>query len=435
MPATRKIALLASALLVVGAAKPGRDGFAAQEPVPPTLRVGAAMPAYAPKILREPTGADKTAEARAFNDAAKTAWAFIDHGYSAKTGFVVANPEWPYPTVWDIASSIASYYSARGLGLITEEDYRRRVSKALETLNVARLYNGVAFGRNYDANTGELVGLDQKPSPTGTGYSSIDIGRLLIWLKILSADPQLAPMAKQVASRLNGNALIRNGYLLGEQITKDQPLSKYQEGRLGYEQYAARGFELWGWKPSRALSTSMNARRVMVKGIPVMADRRGLDRLTSEPFLVHGLELGLTGGMNDMAWQTLSLQARRYEETQLMTMASEDALNDAPWYFYYYCVYCSGKAFVINVHKPGVELDAPRWISTKAAFGWHALMPSKYTWLAIASVQPASQGGRGWDTGVYEKTGKTTGVMSLNTAAVVLESALYYKTGKPMLTP
>lgn len=390
-------------------------------------------PAYAPKVLREKSTVDKPTETRVFDDAAQVAWSFIAKGYNPKTGLVVANPTWPYPTVWDIASSIASYYSARGLGIITSDDYRDRTRRALTTLKNARLYNGIAYGRNYDANTGELVGLDQKPSQNGTGFSSIDLGRLLIWLKIVADDdPSLAPLAKDVALRLNAKRLIRGGYLQGEQITKNG-LSKYQEGRIGYEQYAATGFNLWGMRADRALNTSTNAKPVTVRGIPVITDKRGLDRLTSEPFIMQGLELGLSGDMLEMAWQTLALQAKRYEETGQVTIASEDALNDAPHYFYYYCVYCSGKEYTIEVHKPGIDLDAPRWVSSKAAYAWHALMPSKYTWLAVTTVHPAKKPGKGFDTGVYEKTNKPTNVSSLNTSAVILEAALYHKTGKPLI--
>ena len=41
-------------------------------------------------------------------------------------------------------------------------------------------------------------------------------------------------------------------------------------------------------------------------------------------------------------------------------------------------------------------------------------MPNKYTWTAINSVQAAHVPGKGWATGVFEKTGQTTGVLSLN---------------------
>lgn len=390
-------------------------------------------PAYAPRVLHEPVPVDKATESKLMGEAARSAWAFIDDGYVAKTGLVVANPTWPYPTIWDIGSALAAYYSARGLGIISDVEYKNRTKRALETLAHARMYQDYAYGRNYDANTGELVGLDQKPSEDGTGFSSIDLGRLLVWLKIVAnSDPELAPLAAKVAQRLDAKRIIRGGYLQGEQITKEAK-SAYQEGRIGYEQYAATGFGLWGMRADGALKMSSNRRNVKVMGIPVWADKRKLDRLTSEPFVMHGLEVGLEGDMRELAWQTLALQAKRYEDTGQITIASEDALNDKPHYFYYYCVYCSGKPFTINVHKPGVELDEPRWISTKAAFGWHAISPSKYTWLAIDAVKPAHQPGKGWATGVYEKTGKSTDVMSLNTAAVILESALFYKTGKPFL--
>lgn len=423
-----KLAVLAAGVLVAGAATV--VGITAKsEPGNPS----ALPPAYAPRVLHEPARVDKATETRVINDAARSAWAFIDQGYVAKTGLVVANPTWPYPTIWDIASALAGYYSARGLGMITHEEYKKRTLQALQTLEKARLYHGAAYGRNYDANTGELVGLDQKPSEHGTGFSTTDLGRLLVWLKIVAnSDRELEPIAARVAKRIDPKRVIRNGYLFGEQITKTGK-SSYQEGRLGYEQYAATGFQLWGMRADKALKMAHNRRVTNVMGIPVWADKRRLDRLTSEPFIMHGLEIGLSGDMRELAWQTLALQAKRYEQTGQITMASEDALNDKPYYFYYYCAYCSGKPFVINVHKPGLDLDEPRWLSAKAAYAWHVLSPSKYTWLAIESVHRAHQPGKGWATGVYEKSKKSTEVMSLNTAAVILEAALYYKTGKPFL--
>lgn len=429
-----KITALGIVVIVASAATVVKCGSQAgtKDAAESTLVAASDTPSYLPKVLLEPVGADKATETRVFDEAARTAWAFIATGYNAKTGYVAPSPDWAYPTVWDIASAMASYYSARGLGLITTEDYRARTQRVLESLTTARLYNGIAYGRNYDVRTGELIGIDQKPSENGMGFSAMDLGRLLIWLKIVSDDdPTLLPLAKQVAGRLNAKKLIRSGYLQGEQII-ETGVSKYQEGRIGYEQYAATGFNFWGMRADRALKASNNARVVNVRGVPLLTDTRGLDRMTSEPFIMHGLELGLAGEMLDMGWQTLALQAKRYEDTGQITIASEDALNDAPHYFYYYCVYCSGKEYAIETHSPGVVLDSPRWISSKGALAWHALKPSKYTWMAVEIVQPAMKKGKGWDTGVYEKTNKPTEVMSLNTAAVILEAALYFKTGRPL---
>jgi hypothetical protein len=391
-------------------------------------------PTYVPAILTQPSGVDKATEQRAFDEAARTAWAFVEANYVPATGLTMAQNTWQYPTVWDIASGIGAYYSARGLGFITEEEYQRRTLHALQTLQKARLYSNAAYGRNYDARTGQLVGHDQKPSGSGTGYSAIDLGRLLIWLKIVSQDgPELARAAEAVARRIDPAHVVRNGYMHGETLTKEGELLKFQEGRIGYEQYSATGFQLWGMKADRAARAANNARKVTVQGLPMTADKRKLDRITSEPFILHGLEIGLTGEMEEMAWQTLALQAHRYQKSGTMTIASEDALNVKPYYFYYYCVYCSGKEFVINVHRPGMNLDEPRWISSKAAYAWHALMPSKYTWTAINSVKAAQVPGKGWATGVFEKSGESTGVLSLNTAAIILEAALFQKTGRPFL--
>lgn len=392
-------------------------------------------PAYAPAILREPSPASRAEEDAVYDRAARAAWALIDSRYRPATGLVDAQPTWPYPTAWDIASSLAAYYAARGLGFISDAEYQRRAARLLATMHAARMYHGVAYGRNYDSRTGELVGPDQKPHEHGTGYSAMDLGRLLAVLAVVARnDPDLAEAARAVATRIDAKRVIRNGYLTGTEISrKTGKPTEYQEGRLGYEQYAAAGFASWGMKPQEALNPGRNRKQASVLGIPVSADARGLDRLTSEPFVMHGLELGWDPPMRDMAWQTLSAQAARFEQTGQVTIASEDAINQAPWYFYYYCVYCAGKPFVINVHTPGVDLDAPRWISTKAAFGWHALLPSRYTWQALQAVQPALHPKSGWASGVFEGTGRSTETYSLNTAALILEAALYRKTGKPLI--
>lgn len=393
------------------------------------------IPQYVPAILREPPAADLAAQDQRFDAAARAAWAQVERGYSPTTGLVAALPTWAYPTTWDIASALASFYSARGLGYITDQNYNERVSKALATLKRARLYEGIAYGRNYDVNTGELVGPNQKPHQNGTGYSAIDVGRLLVWLNIIAKrDPELAPAAEAVARRVNAARTLQNGYMRGEEIDAKtgKPVS-YQEGRIGYEQYSAAGFALWGMKANAALNWKANSRPGTVLGIPIAVDKRGLDRLTSEPIVLQGLELGWEAPDQELAWQTLSAQATRFLKSGQMTIASEDAINRPPHYFYYYCVYCSGREFVINVHSPGVTLDQPRWVSTKAAFAWHALLPTKYTWQAVEAVQPALDTKQGWASGVFEQSHQSTETFSLNTAAVILEAALYRKTGRPLI--
>ena len=427
-------ATILSAAVLMQCGPTEANGNSEQTQLAGTATVSTEPPAYAPKVLKQPVPVDRAEVDRLFEEASRAAWAQVNAQYQAGTGLVNAQPTWAYPTAWDVASALASFYSARGLGYITDQEYKQRASRLLATMQKARLYQGIAYGRNYDAKTGELVGPDQKPHANGSGFSAMDLGRLLSVLAVVAKnDPDLAEAARAVATRIDARRVIQNGYLIGTELNKSGTPESYQEGRLGYEQYAAAGFALWDMRANNALSARSNAGRASVLGIPMTSDKRGLDRMTSEPFIMHGLELGWNAEMRDMAWQTLSAQAARFASTGKMTMVSEDAINQAPHYFYYYCVYCSGKPFVINIHTPGVDLDGPRWMSTKAAFSWLALLPNEYTWRAAQAVRPALDAKSGWATGVFEGTNRSTDTYSLNTAALILEAALYRKTGKPLI--
>ena len=48
------------------------------------------------------------------------------------------------------------------------------------------------------------------------------------------------------------NVLDADGYIRGAHVDKKGELSYPQEGRLGYEEYAAKGFMLWGFKAAAA---------------------------------------------------------------------------------------------------------------------------------------------------------------------------------------
>lgn len=378
---------------------------------------------------RQDAGADSRAM---FLEAARSAWAFAEKDYQPATGLSFAVSTYPFVTMWDIGSMLAAVYSAHELQIIDDATYRTRVGKMLTTLTTMRLYNGAAFNRLYDSRTGEMVDSTPKASTRGTGWSAIDIGRLLIWLKIAGTqDEASARKAQEIVERLDFTRLIKHGYLYGSDINNRGREVTYQEGRIGYEQYAAQGFALWGKRADKALNISTNAQPLNVLGQALVADKRGHDRLTSEPFVLLGLELGFDPAMTGLASRLLLAQEARYRTTDLVTLVSEDAIAQPPDYFYYYCVYANGRQFAIDVKNPKAVVDGPRWISAKAAFGFHALMPSAYTQLALAKVAPA-RSGVGWASGVFEADGKSTGTENINTAAVVLSSALYHMRGRAL---
>lgn len=367
--------------------------------------------------------------------AAKSAWAFIRRNYHPATGFVGATDQYQFVTMWDVGSILGAFLAAQELGFITKDDYRGRVARVLRSLEVARLHDGAAFNRLYSASSGRMVGRDHLPTTRGHGWSATDLGRLLLWLKIVSThDPEFEPAARRVVERLDLDRIVRDGYLRGEELTPRGRRRLFQEGRIGYEQYAAAGFALWGIRAESALDLQANATPLMVLGQSVLGDRRGDDLLTSEPIVMLGLELGWPSAEWDrLARAVLAAQEERHRRTGLVTIVSEDAVPRPPAYFYYYLLHHNGQDFVVVTPTHDVVPWNLRWVSAKAAFAWHALYPSSYTWLAVQTVKRAESPNVGWSAGVYERSKVRVQSNNLNTAAVIMEAAAYAMRGCPFI--
>ncbi|HEX8363175.1 MAG TPA: DUF3131 domain-containing protein [Longimicrobium sp.] len=369
-------------------------------------------------------------------EAARGAWTYAAAEYQPQTGLINSVVDYPFATVWDIASGLAAIHCAGELGIIPAADADARIGRALATLETMRLFDGIAPNKNYSTATGAIAGRDDRETATerGYGWSTTDVGRLLVWLKIIAVQrPGHAAAVQRIVARMDLSRLVSGGYLQGTEVSPSGELLRYQEGRLGYEQYAAYGFALWGHRAEAALRLRENAVPVQALGIPLLADRRGDDFLTSEPFILTGLELGWNREMKELATGVLAAQEERHRRTGLPTFVSEDAIPRAPYYFYYYAVSYRGQPFVVGVQGTNVILDEPRWISAKAAFAWHALLPSAYTRLGSEAVAPARSATRGWSSGVYEPTRAPTGSENINTAAVILQAALYAVSGRPLV--
>jgi hypothetical protein len=129
----------------------------------------------------------------------------------------------------------------------------------------------------------------------------------------------------------------------------------------------------------------------------------------------------------------LAAQKARFDRTGQLTAVTEDALAVAPHYFYYYTLNFAGEDFAVAALTSRSPRSGPRWVSAKAAFAWYALFPGPYTWEVLQAVAPAADPGLGWSSGIYEESGRPTGAQNINTAAVILESALYHARRRPLL--
>ncbi|MSR35382.1 MAG: DUF3131 domain-containing protein [Gemmatimonadetes bacterium] len=211
-----------------------------------------------------------------YRDATATAIAYIRAHRSAKTGLVAATPGWANITLWDVGSLVGAVYAAGELGLLDQAERDEWMGTLLQTLRTAPIVDNAAFNRAYVVATAGMLGDKDVASDVGTGWSTTDLGRLLIWLKVVETKlPAHAAAAREAVQRIDFGRIVQGGYLRGATIKPKEGLITYGEGRLGYEQYAARGFELWGHSAARSLDASTHARPVTVMGQTLLHDDRG----------------------------------------------------------------------------------------------------------------------------------------------------------------
>jgi hypothetical protein len=401
----------------------------AQQPPPSRTNGTPAQAAVQQPVVATPE------ERQLYLDAARTSWNFVNRITEPSTGLARAHANYSYVTLWDVAGVIAANYVAHELAFINDATYDAHISRILSTLSTVDLYSNVAFNRIYDAKTGRMVDNASKISTIGAGYSSVDIGRLLVWLRIVSwKQPKYAPLATQIVRRLDMSKLLDDGFLRGVDVDpRSRGRKEFQETEIGYQQYALSGFSMWGARINNTgLDVKKNVSVVNILGVRLLTDNRGNDRVMSEPYIMIGLETGYrTPELRYQASQVLAAQNARYQRMGIVTALTEDALPDPPYYFYYYSLWHRGRPFMVEGPGDDKVVERPRWVSSKAAFGWNAVLPNTYTQLLLTTVRPAGTAA-GWGSGVYEGTQRPTGVPSLNTAALIMESALYKIRGKPI---
>lgn len=365
---------------------------------------------------------------------ARIAWRYFVRNTQAATGLVNSVDGFPSSTMWDTASYLLAVISAKRLGLIDANEFDRRISAALDALARIPLFDGQLPNKSYDTRTLEMVDYTNQKAASGIGWSAIDIGRLEVPFNILVWQyPEFTVAVSRVTRRWSISAIARNGELIGASRSTNKVVLQ-QEGRLGYEQYAARTLLLTGVDCAKAATWPGHLGFVDIYDVPVPMDTRDPARygaqnyVLSEPYMLAGLEFGLNGTAKEFAWRLLKVQRARYVATGQPTAVTEDHL-DRPPYFAYNTVYSGGKAWA-TVTDSGADASAFRSVSTKAAFAWNALFRNAYTAKLVAVVQSANNPEKGWYAGVYEKSGQPNTVLNANTNALILESLAYIEKGR-----
>jgi len=380
---------------------------------------------------------------------ARTAWSYFEKRYQPETGLVNAVGSYPSTTLWDTASYISGLVAAYELCLIDKREFDTRATLLLNTLRNLDLYRGEAPNKVYNTETGAKVNYANEPGEVG--ISALDIGRLLIWLRIVKErHPHLANSVDSVPLRWNFcNIVNDDGRIFGAFNTGDGGARYVQEGRLGYEEYAAKGFALWGFDVDRAMLPQPLS-YASIYGVDVPYDGRdprvfkNQNYVLTEGYILDGLELGwdlptdrtndgLTashGWRAEFANRIYLVQQRRYEQSGIITARSEHQVDGRP-YFVYDAIFADGYAW--NTLDPTGEYQPDRAaIAAKAAIGMWALWETDYTDLLFESVADLYEPDFGFYEGLYENGNGYIPLQSANNNGIIL-AALLYKVQGPIL--
>ncbi|CAM8225668.1 MULTISPECIES: DUF3131 domain-containing protein [Enterobacter] len=377
---------------------------------------------------------------------AKNAWQYFVSNYQPTTGLVNAVNKYPSTTMWDSASYLAAMTAARELGIIDKAEFDRRMLKFLATLNTLVLFRNELPNKAYNTISGQKVDYTNKPGEIG--FSALDIGRMLVWLKIIKERyPEYGNSIDNVVLGWDfSHAIDPCGTLYGAYLENGQP--KYvQEGRLGYEEYGAAGFQLWGFNTCKA-SRPQPYELAEIYCVLVPYDSRDPrntsqhNYVVTESYLLYGLEFGFDKPtdrdnaprdysltwMKNFADRVYQAQENRYTITGVLTARSEHQLDKAP-YFVYDTVFSDGYNWNTITDK-GQFVPNAAAISLKAALGMWVLWNSPYTDRLLNTIENANEEGKGYYEGLYENGDGPIKEFTANNNGIMLEALLFKKEGK-----
>ena len=367
---------------------------------------------------------------------ARTAWRFVENNTDDASGLVNGMDRVPTFTAWTAGDAIAATVAAFELQVIDAREFDLRLSRLLGFLATMDLSQGKLPNKVYNSVTGKMVGFENRPDDIG--WSAVDIGRLLLWLRIAGQrHPRFQEYADQAVLRWTFCDVIDDcGRLQGTARANGQ-VQRYPEGRLGYEQLAGAGYAAWGFD-ARGATGLPALETVNILGLPVRFDARDPRTTGAQapvltmPYVLSGIELGWVApdgstGLRDLAATVQRVQEERWRRERLVTARTDYQLREAP-YVVLDSVYASGYAWN-TVGTDGREYEKLAQVSTRAAFGLWALWPGEYADVLAGNVRFLFDPDRGWYEGRFEQGGGPNTTLTLSTNAAILETLLFKAKG------
>ncbi|SDK80455.1 Protein of unknown function [Maridesulfovibrio ferrireducens] len=386
---------------------------------------------------------------------AKQAWAYFDRTVFPETGLPQGAVGSDTLTIHNIAGYLAALTCAKRLEIIDSITFHSRMTKLVTWLNSMELNSFGTPNTFYSARTGQMIRGDGQQGEEG--HSAIDIGRMLIWLRIVRNEfPTHSAAIDRAVLRWNFRKLLdAEGLLYGAYKDNSGKLKSYRQGSLGLLQYAAKGFALWGFDVKASLRIDHYS-MVTINKFLLPFDNRpikeaGLSRPQGEPFQIGPVITGMSslGGM-ELGWATplyetkidswpedsasrqltsaaFEVQRSRYTVEGKLTARTEHNL-DRPPYYVIDSVFALGEPFA-TIDKSGTRQAEQSCVSTGATFLLWAMFNDPYTDLLMNAVSDMYDSYGGWYAGYYEDGGIANKSISLNDNAAILEALTFVHSG------
>ncbi|TAE26775.1 MAG: DUF3131 domain-containing protein [Candidatus Kapaibacterium sp.] len=387
---------------------------------------------------------------------ARRAWKYFERNYQDTTGLVNAVDKYPSTTMWDIAGYMAALVAVREMGIITPELFDVRITKMFATFQKVSLFRDELPNKCYNTITAQKVNYGNQPMEIG--FSAIDLARFLLWSKVIKERyEQHSDRIDDVVLRWKFKNVIDSiGILYGASLEdkkdkdgKVKKVVKYlQEGRLGYEEYSAKCFQLWGFETGMAAKAEPYDTRT-INGIEIPYDTRDPRELgahnyvVSESYVLDGIELNWDSGFDrisrddehtdkviaDFAQRIYKVQEERFRRTGIMTARTEHQLDGDP-YFVYDAIFTDGYPWN-TITETGKHVPQYSAVALKGALGLWSLWQTKYTDSLFNYIKNAYDPEKGYYEGIFERKGHDLiKAFTMNNNGIMLETLLYKMQGK-----
>ena len=368
---------------------------------------------------------------------ATIAWAYFEVHLRPETGLVDAVAGIPVISMDDLGAYMMAIIAAHRLQIISEGVFRQRMGHVLETLIALSTSSLILPNRYYATTTLSPVDAGGNIAAESVGWSALEISRLLIPFHILTWQyPEFTPQLRTLLKNWHIDNLVDNGVLYSRYRAPGKAMKYAPEGRIGFDEYAARAVSLAGQDAFMARQYREQLQWKTIYGVKIPTDRRGAFDLwdygtaSSDPYILHGLEFGWDVISKELAYRIYLAQERRHEKTGLET-AVGIGYTDRAQQRVAYAIYAQGREWV-GITASGDMSDDDKTVDIAIAFGWHALYRTPYTQMLVNSLASLHNPKTGWHAGRYENDQSTNRALTCRTNAMILK-ALCYKAHGPLV--